>query len=399
MFSVVLLSLLGMSSAQYFYRPSGYSHASFSSPSHSYSWGVGNSFASVRRGYSPKVVAPTFAARTSPVLPSDVDTSAPSAKAAIAYIGETLGLDTCGETANAYIKTLDNGGSVEDAVAAATSLYRVNFFARGSTPQASAACKAAETAYKAAFYAGRDPVTAAAEAYISASEADSPCASAAKAYFGAVNSGSNADNAALAASKAFASATAADARARKSTVDAKCAKAAAAYAGASAIPSAAGNAALNAFVAKALETGNGFDAGCASAADKFIDSYSSGESVARLAAAKEYISLYGSNTISTKDSPCAAAAQAFAAASPQSGPTSKALEAFIDSAILGGDAGVDPVCSAAASAYIESILGGASEVTATEEAATAYITAVGENPNFDANSACGKAADAYIAAF
>ena len=159
------------------------------------------------------MVALTFAARTYPVLPSDVDTSAPSAKAAIAYIGETLGLDTCGETANAYIKTLENGGSVEDAVAAATSLYRVNFFARGSTTQASAACKAAEAAYKSAFYDGRDPVTAAAEAYISASEADSPCASAAKAYFGAVNSGSNADSAALAASKAFASATAADARA------------------------------------------------------------------------------------------------------------------------------------------------------------------------------------------
>merc|ERR1712012_983749 len=173
-----------------------------------------------------------------------------------------------------------------------------------------------------------------------------------------VNSGSNADSAALTASKAFASATAADARARKTTIDARCAKAAAAYASASAIPSPAGNAALNAFVAKALETGNGFDAGCASAADKFIESYSSGETVARLAAAKEYISLYASNPTSAKDSPCAAAAQAFAAASPKSGPTSKALEAFIDNAILGGDAGVDPVCSAAASAYIESILGG-----------------------------------------
>merc|ERR1711976_402433 len=206
MISIFLLSLFGMSSAQYFYRPSGYSHASFVSPSHSYSWGVGNSFASVRRGYSPRVVAPTFAARTSPVLPSDVDTSSPSAKAAIAYIGETLGLDTCGEAANAYIKTLENGGSAEDAVAAATSLYRVNYFARGANSQASAACTAAE-------------------AYISASEADSPCASAAKAYFGAVNSGSNADSAALAASKAFASATAADARARKTTIDARCAKA------------------------------------------------------------------------------------------------------------------------------------------------------------------------------
>merc|ERR1712045_556538 len=138
---------------------------------------------------------------------ADVDVSAPSAKAAIAYIGETLGLDTCGELAKGYIKTLENGGSAEDAVAAARSLYRVNFFARGS-PAASAACKAAEGAYKAAFYSGRDPVTAAAEAYLSASPADSPCASAAK---------------------AFASATAADAKAGRSTVDAKCAKAAAAY--------------------------------------------------------------------------------------------------------------------------------------------------------------------------
>jgi len=387
-----------MSSAQYFYRPTGYSRASFASPSHSYSWGVGNSFASVSRKYSPKVLAPaipTFT-RTSPA--ADVDVSAPSARAAIAYIGETLGLDTCGEIAKGYIKTLENGGSAVEAVAAATSLYRVNFFARGS-PSASAACKAAEGAYKAAFYSGQDPVTAAAEAYLSASAADSPCASAAKAYFGAVNAGSAADKAALASAKAFASATAADAKAGRSTVDAKCAKAAAAYAGASAIPSTAGNAALNAFVAKALETGNGFDASCASAADKFIESYSAGESNARLAAAREYIALYSSNPNSAKDSPCAAAAQAFAKATPQFGATSKALEAFIDSAVLGGDAGLDPVCSAAASAYIESILGGATELAATEAASVAYISALGDNPNFDSNSACGKAADAYIAAF
>merc|ERR1712037_1076303 len=372
MFSVVLLSLVGMSSAQYFYRPTGYSHASFASPSHSYSWGVGNSFASVSRKYSPRVVAPAVPSFTRNAPAADVDVSAPSAKAAIAYIGETLGLDTCGEIAKGYIKTLENGGSAEEAVAAATSLYRVNFFARGS-PSASAACKAAEGAYKAAFYSGRDPVTAAAEAYLSASAADSPCASAAKAYFGAVNAGSAADKAALAAAKAFASATAADAKAGRSTVDAKCAKAAAAYAGASAIPSAAGNAALNAFVAKALETGNGFDLSCASAADKFIESYSAGESNARLAAAREYIALYSSNPNSAKDSPCAAAAQAFA--------------------------GVDPVCSAAASAYIESILGGATELAATEAASVAYISSLGDNPNFDSNSACGKAADAYIAAF
>jgi len=343
-------------------------------------------------------VAPTFS-RGSPVVPSDVDTSAPSAKAAIAYIGETLGLDTCGETAKAYINTLENGGSAEEAIAAATSLYRVNFFTRGSPRQASAECQAAEAAYKSAFYSGRDPLTAAAEAYISASEADSPCASAAKAYFGAVNSGSNADNAALVATKAFASATAADARAGKSTIDTKCAKAAAAYASTSAIPSAPGNAALNAFVAKALETGDGFDAKCASAAEKFIESFSLGESAARLAAAKEYITLYRSNPNPAKDSPCAAAAQAFASAYQKSDPTSKALEAFIDSAILGDTAVVDPVCSEAASAYIESILSGASEVAATEAAATAYISAVGENPDFDSNSACGKAADAYISAF
>ena len=405
-----------MSSAQYFYRPTGYSRASFASPSHSYSWGVGNSFASVSQKFSPRVVAPAIPTFTRTAPAADVDVSAPSARAAIAYIGETLGLDTCGEIAKGYIKTLENGGSAVEAVAAATSLYRVNFFARGS-PSASAACKAAEGAYKAAFYSGQDPVTAAAEAYLSASAADSPCASAAKAYFGAVNAGSAADKAALASAKAFASATAADAKAvsilcrkkvtmllmfnvqGRSTVDAKCAKAAAAYAGASAIPSPAGNAALNAFVAKALETGNGFDASCASAADKFIESYSAGESNARLAAAREYIALYSSNPNSAKDSPCAAAAQAFAKATPQFGATSKALEAFIDRAVLGGDAGLDPVCSAAASAYIDSILGGATELAATEAASVGYISALGDNPNFDSNSACGKAADAYIAAF
>merc|ERR1712214_72800 len=108
--------------------------------------------------------------------------------------------------------------------------------------------------------------------------------------------------------------------------------------------------------------------------------------------AKEYIALYSANPNSAKNSPCAAAAQAFAKATPKFSPASRALEAFIDSAVLGGDAGVDPVCSAAASAYIESITGGA-----TEAASQAYISALGANPDFDSNSSCGKAAEAYIA--
>ena len=73
-----------------------------------------------------------------------------------------------------------------------------------------------------------------------------------------------------------------------------------------------------------------------------------------------YIRVYASNPSLASKSPCAAATKAYAKAELESGntPAKSALLAFIDSAILSNDVGVDPVCSAAANAYIDSFVAG-----------------------------------------
>merc|ERR1712117_283183 len=120
-----------------------------------------------------------------------------------------------------------------------------------------------------------------------------------------------------------------------------------------------------------------------------------------IAAARDYIRVYASNPTLASKSPCAAATKAYAKAELESGntPAKAALLAFIDSAILSNDAGVDPVCAAAANAYIDSYVARTGEAAASEAAAVAYIGAVEANPQFNQNSPCGQAADAYIATF
>ena len=60
---------------------------------------------------------------------------------------------------------------------------------------------------------------------------------------------------------------------------------------------------------------------------------------------------------------------------------------------------MDPVCAAAAEAYFDGFATGAGEAAASEAAAVAYIDALEANPSFDEKSPCGRAAQAYIAAF
>ena len=71
--------------------------------------------------------------------------------------------------------------------------------------------------------------------------------------------------------------------------------------------------------------------------------------------------VYASNPTLASKSPCAAATKAYARAelASASTPTKAALFAFIDSAILSNDVGVDPVCAAAANAYFDSFVAGA----------------------------------------
>merc|ERR1712178_79286 len=112
-------------------------------------------------------------------------------------------------------------------------------------------------------------------------------------------------------------------------------------------------------------------------------------------AARDFLSTYSANPTIASRSPCAAAAKAYAQtilASPSS-PNQAALYAFIDTALLDGSAANDPVCKASSEAYFNAYQAGVGEAGANE------ADAVAANPAFDPKSPCGRAADAYIAAF
>merc|ERR1711973_902854 len=361
MISLILLSLASLSAGQYFYKPSRSSYVSYTSPVTSY-----------YNRYSPRVVLPsTYGVVATPTIVRNVITEAnsPSAKAALSYLSEGAGLDSCGEQTKAYVKVVLSGGSRQEATAVAQRVYQQNYGRAALSP----ACVAAEQAWKSAVAAGRDPVLDAALAFMNASPSDSPCAVSAKDYITAIVNGAEHSKASLAAAKSFAQQIVKLNQLGRSTVDPVCARAALAYAQSSDKPSTPHAAAMTAFIQKALEVGSSFDPACLASTETFLQSSSN------IAAARDFMRVYASNPTLASKSPCAAATKAYARAelASASTPTTAALFAFIDSAILSNDVGVDPVWAAA----------------------VAYIGAVEANPQFNQNSPCGQAANAYIATF
>merc|ERR1712128_250085 len=77
----------------------------------------------------------------------------------------------------------------------------------------------------------------------------------------------------------------------------------------------------------------------------------------------------------------------------------KAARSFFKAFVRGSDIPADSPCTTATLAYWDAYIEEKSESAASEAAAVAYIEALDKNPDFDKNSACGKAADAYIAEF
>ena len=107
------------------------------------------------------------------------DSTHPGTAAALAYINKNLNLDSCGQQTKAYIDSIMAGNSREVASQAATAVYQQNY-ARGVP--LSAACLAAEVAWKNAVARGQDPVLPASLAYMEATPSDSPCYVSGKEY-------------------------------------------------------------------------------------------------------------------------------------------------------------------------------------------------------------------------
>merc|ERR1711915_185302 len=335
------------------------------------------------------------------------DLTSPSAAAALAYMKSVSKDELCGLPTEVYLKTIFDGKSKEEANAEATRIYIEAYNSGERLPQ-SGACAAADAAYREAWKKGDDPILESALAFINAwpgSKEGNPCAVSGIDYMKAIINGKSHLEANTIATTAFANAFKDLSKQGKPLKDVACRDATKAFFEAiPEKPDPANAAAFYAFTDKIFEVGApAFDPVCLSSLDAFINSYSSGDdlSTANLKAAKSFFQEFAKGSSVPADSPCAAATLAYAKeiTNKPSAPNAAAMIAYITEAITKGGRRFDPVCAAATEAYFDAYIEKKSEAAANEAAAVAYLDTLEKSPNFDVNSACGKAAAAYIAEF
>lgn len=349
------------------------------------------------------LVVPTF----SDSVPS---LSTPSAASALAYLKTAVGdkTDLCSGSAIVYLETIVNGGTAEEALAAATDRYKADHDS-GMTLESGSACEASDIAWRAAVDAGTDPVRASAQAFMAAwpgTKSGNPCATSGAEYVNAILKGSSHLEANLAAAKVFAASIKALAASGKELRDPACAAATKAYIKAvTDKPSAPNAAATLAFLEKALGSDNfKFDPVCWRSTEAYFDAYTAGsdELTANRAAAESFLEEFisGSGAGIPADSPCAAATIAYAKAirNAPSPANSAAMEAFITKMIANGARQPDPVCAAATKAYWKAYKSGATETASNLAAAEAFFTAWADGLTIPADSPCAAATLAYSAA-
>ena len=334
---------------------------------------------------------------------------APSTVAALAYVKSVVKEGLCGEAAEAYLESILSGDSKEEATAEATRAY-ITAFNRGERYEEGGACAAADKAWKdARRKGGKDHVLEATLAFISAwpgVKEGNLCAVSGTNYVTAVLAGKSHLEATTVSMRGFINAFKQLAAAGKPLKDAACHDASKAFF--ESVPDKSDpviGAAFTAFSDK-IFAGNGviFDPVCLSALETFIDSHAAGDDLltSNLKAARSFFKSFVSGLDIPADSPCATATLSYSSALGSSKPTSAGtagMVAYITEAIRQGDRKVDPVCGAATLAYWDAYIEKKSEAAASEAAAVAYLDTLEKNPDFDTNSACGKAAEAYIAEF
>merc|ERR1711910_49650 len=338
-----------------------------------------------------------------------VSSKSPSTAAALAYVSSVVKEGLCGEAAEAYVKSILNGGSKEAAVGEATRAY-ITAFNSGERYEAGGACEAADRAWKVARVSGgKDHVLEATLAFIKkwpGVEDGNPCAIAGTDYVKEILAGKSHIEANSAAMRGFIKAFKEKANKGAPLNDEACHKASRAFF--DAVPYKSDpiiGAGFAAFSDK-LFAGKGvvYDPVCLEAMETFIDSHAAGEDLltSNLKAARSFFKAFVSSPQTVPaDSPCASATLSFAQtiSKEPSSAANAAMLAYINEAIRKRDRVFDPVCGAASLAYWDAFIEKKDESAASEAAAVAYIDALEANPDFDENGACGKAAKAYIEEF
>merc|ERR1712241_669184 len=250
---------------------------------------------------------------------------------------------------------ISQGGTPTEATALAAKFY-INDFNNGLKVVPGSACETAQKAFRRASTDGVDPIKAAVEAYMdnfSGASSGNACSAAGRDYISALLSGATHDQAGVLAARSFGNQFRKLAAEGKNLKDEACTNAAKAYyASQEQTPR---GAAMIAFIEKAF---NGFSSSydplCWRATDAFLDAYASGnnEDDANLEAAEELLGEIAKGGVSLPtNSPCAVAAKAYLAATPEKAPVKAAMEAFLDYLISDRPREPDQACSDAAESY------------------------------------------------
>ena len=288
------------------------------------------------------------------------DLTSPNAAAALAYMKAIGSNDICARSTQLYLEVILNGGSVDDANAAATKIY-IDDYNNGLSVAPGSACEASDIAWRQAEAEGKDPVVYSAIAFMEnwpGTKEGNPCAVSGRDYVSAILEGSSHTQANLLAAKSFAAAIQNLAAQGKELRDPACAAATKAFYNALPNkPSPPNGAAMLAFIDKAF-SGFSFeyDPVCWRSTEAFFDSYAAGndELTSNLAAAEIFFDEFAKGGAGIPaDSPCAAATVAYYQniQNPPSPPNKAAMEAFMNKMIAGGVRQPDPVCAASTRGY------------------------------------------------
>merc|ERR1712198_323194 len=326
------------------------------------------------------------------------DQRSPNAAAALAYMKVVNSQDICARSTQLYLETILQGGTVDQANAAATKIY-IDDYNNGLSVVPGSACDASDIAWRKAEAEGKDPVVYSAIAFMEhwpGMKEGNPCAISGRDYVNAIVEGASHTQANLIATKSFADAIISLGAQGKELRDPACAAATKAYFNAlPSKPSPPRAASMIAFLDKAFDGFSfQFDPVCWRAAETYFESYAAGndELQSNRRAARVFLNEFdkGGSGIPA-DSPCAAARAYYKNIPNPPSPANKAaMEAFMDKMITDGKREPDPACSLSTIAYWDAYESGATETDANLAAAEGFFKAFREGLHIPAMIAQGN---------
>ena len=321
----------------------------------------------------------------------------PVLAAGLAFLSSDQSDSPCSAAAQGYVQALVAGKRDAEAVKDAAKAFtrQMKSLSAQGKPTLEPTCSKAALAYVSKTGFSSEALEAAMKAFISKAGQtnngyDPACVEAFEGFTNAYDSGKPEPQSVFSAAKSFVNIYK---NTKSANIESPCTAAALAYISKTDFSRQPFGLAMKAFIEKSLDTGIDYDPACAAAAEQFFAAYESGrpETAALISAGRGFSQSFQGNT---PNSPCTAAAKAYASTIPSSSNDglNEALMAFID----GSDGEVSPACGAAAEAYMSSFTSGATKTQAMAAAGQAYLKVVQSDPDYKPSASCSRAVQAFM---